>query len=95
MWDMSQLYANSGFLDAVNSDLGNPPTSVPPTTTTVTLPGTTLTTVTTTSASPTTSGSLVNEWNQCGGTGWGGGTVCVAGTTCTVYSSWYSQCNPS
>ncbi|KAM3076073.1 Chitinase 2 [Clarireedia jacksonii] len=95
MWDISQLYANAGFLDAVNSDLGNPASTPPPTTTTVTLPGTTLTTVTTTSATPTTTGSLVGAWNQCGGSGWTGGTVCVAGTTCTVYSVWYSQCNPS
>ncbi|KAK6605979.1 chitin recognition protein [Botrytis cinerea] len=117
MWDMSQLYANPGFLDAVNADLGKPAVTVPVTTTTITStvtstttttttstttsatttsPGSTLTTITTTSASPTsTGGSLVNEWNQCGGQGWNGGTVCVAGTSCVAYSIWYSQCNPN
>lgn len=113
MWDMSQLYANTGFLDAINADLGNPAVTVPVSTSTststapITYPnttstattttGSTLTTVTTTSASPTSTGGggLVNEWNQCGGEGWNGGTVCVAGTTCVVYSVWYSQCNPS
>ncbi|ESZ90621.1 glycoside hydrolase family 18 protein [Sclerotinia borealis F-4128] len=109
MWDVSQLYANTGFLNTVNKDLGNPPVTVPVTTTTVpvtyptppptttTTPGSTLTTVTTTSASATSTGGagIVNEWNQCGGQGWNGGTVCVAGTTCVAYSIWYSQCNPS
>ncbi|TEY38803.1 hypothetical protein BOTCAL_0474g00070 [Botryotinia calthae] len=127
MWDMSQLYANSGFLDAVNADLGKPAVTVPVITTTVTstvtstttsttisttistttstitstsatttTPGSTLTTITKTSASPTsTGGALVNEWNQCGGQGWNGGTICVAGTSCVAYSIWYSQCNPN
>ncbi|CAD6443187.1 3a4eb729-0302-4b20-8b14-eb10fdf7ebee [Sclerotinia trifoliorum] len=114
MWDMSQLYANAGYLDAINADLGTPATTVPVTTrtttstttstppytttpATTTTPGTTLTTVTTTSATPTSTGGsgLVNEWNQCGGQGWNGGTVCVPGTTCVAYSIWYSQCNPS
>ncbi|TGO31729.1 hypothetical protein BHYA_0423g00040 [Botrytis hyacinthi] len=115
MWDMSQLYANAGFLDAVNMDLGKPAVTVPVTTSTITststsktsitstttsatttAPGSTLTTITTTSASPTsTSGPLVNEWNQCGGQGWTGATNCVPGTSCVAYSIWYSQCNPN
>jgi len=32
------------------------------------------------------------KYGQCGGTGWTGPTVCVAGTTCTESSSYYSQC---
>lgn len=107
MWDMSQLYANAGFLDAVDSDLGNPVVAVPVTTTTspgmtttpvtTTTPGSTFTTVTTTSASPssTDGGVLVNPWSQCGGQGWSGGTVCPSGYTCVANSAWYSQCNPS
>jgi hypothetical protein len=44
-------------------------------------------------ASPTPTGTgLVNEWNQCGGEGWAGGTLCVAPYVCTYYSVWYSQC---
>ncbi|KAI9648340.1 Chitinase 2 [Ciborinia camelliae] len=98
MWDMSQLYANNGYLDAVSADLGNPAlsTTATATATTTTTPGSTLTTVTTSASATSTSGAgLVNEWNQCGGEGWTGGTVCVPGTTCVVYSVWYSQCNPS
>lgn len=63
MWDMSQLYANSGFLDAVVSDLGctNPApavtvTTVVPAATTTTTPAnaasTTPPTVTTTTTPP-------------------------------------------
>ncbi|KAJ3557946.1 hypothetical protein NM688_g1204 [Phlebia brevispora] len=35
------------------------------------------------------------EWGQCGGIGWTGPTTCVAGTVCTEYSAYYSQCVPS
>ncbi|KAJ7707642.1 glycoside hydrolase family 5 protein [Mycena rosella] len=37
----------------------------------------------------------VAVWGQCGGQGWTGGTVCDAGSTCTVSSQYYSQCLPS
>ena len=56
------------------------------------------TVTTTTSSSTTTSPTVsptpgtVNQWNQCGGEGWTGGTVCVAPYVCTYYSVWYSQC---
>jgi len=33
-------------------------------------------------------------WGQCGGMGWAGATTCVAGTTCTVFNPFYSQCIP-
>jgi chitinase len=95
MWDMSQVYANSGFLDSVNTDLGNPASAPPPSTTT-SAPGTTLTTVTTSTTPTTTSGGgIVNPWNQCAGQGWTGGTVCTSGYVCTYYSIYYSQCNPA
>lgn len=32
------------------------------------------------------------EWAQCGGSGWTGGTTCATGTVCTVVNQWYSQC---
>ncbi|KAB8305142.1 hypothetical protein EYC80_004436 [Monilinia laxa] len=137
MWDITQLYANPGYLDAIDKDLGGSPatvlststvpitnpttptttpttpatttpsstlttvTYIPPTTTT-TAPSSALTTLTTTSTTPIpppSSGGggdgLVNPWNQCGGIGWNGGTICTGGTICILYSVWYSQCNPS
>jgi hypothetical protein len=38
------------------------------------------------------SASAVPKYGQCGGIGYTGSTVCVAGTTCTVSSEYYSQC---
>ncbi|KAJ2984825.1 hypothetical protein NUW54_g10366 [Trametes sanguinea] len=35
------------------------------------------------------------EWQQCGGIGWTGETTCVAGTVCTAYNDYYSQCTPA
>lgn len=34
----------------------------------------------------------VPAWGQCGGAGFTGSNVCVAGNTCVVISDWYSQC---
>ncbi|PON24180.1 Cip2 [Trichoderma gamsii] len=34
-------------------------------------------------------------WGQCGGIGWTGPTTCVAGATCVVNNSYYSQCIPN
>ncbi|KLO09714.1 hypothetical protein SCHPADRAFT_907541 [Schizopora paradoxa] len=34
-------------------------------------------------------------WEQCGGEGWTGATICVSGAACTVQNDWYSQCLPS
>ncbi|TVY18469.1 Class III chitinase [Lachnellula arida] len=94
IWDMSQAYANSGFIDGVTSDLAAPAstsTTVGTTLTTSTTKLTTTATTTTGSATPTTTG-LVSQWNQCGGEGWTGGTQCVAPYVCTVQSVWYSMC---
>ncbi|KAI0455249.1 carbohydrate-binding module family 1 protein [Xylaria acuta] len=64
------------------------------TTTTTKATSTTLVTSTTTSstAGPTTTSCTVQKWGQCGGKGWTGCTVCVAGSTCTVGNDYYSQC---
>ncbi|KIK59612.1 glycoside hydrolase family 10 protein [Collybiopsis luxurians FD-317 M1] len=35
------------------------------------------------------------EWGQCGGIGWTGPTTCVAGTVCTFFNPYYSQCLPA
>lgn len=32
------------------------------------------------------------RWEQCGGDGWTGPTVCVAPYTCQAQNQWYSQC---
>jgi len=45
------------------------------------------------STSPSTStGGVVAQYGQCGGTGYTGSTTCAAGFTCTVSSEYYSQC---
>ena len=52
----------------------------------------------TTTAKPTTTstgssgGGVAQEYGQCGGQGWTGATVCVAGCTCQEQNSYYSQC---
>ena len=63
------------------------------------------TTTTTTTSSPTTTtsqpastttsssgGGTVQEWGQCGGIGWTGGTACVSPYTCQELNAYYSQC---
>ncbi|GJE85147.1 glycoside hydrolase family 61 protein [Phanerochaete sordida] len=37
-------------------------------------------------------GTLAQQYGQCGGTGWTGPTACVAPFTCTVLNPYYSQC---
>jgi len=103
-WDMSQIYANSEFLEGVYSDLAggglalaSSPTTEPikalaPTTTFVTI---TTAISTTPSAATTTapSGSgIVDQWGQCGGIGYTGSTICAAPYTCVENSVWWSQC---
>ncbi|KAG8984725.1 Esterase/lipase/thioesterase [Tulasnella sp. JGI-2019a] len=60
--------------------------------TTTTSTSTKATTTTTTAASST---SAAAAYAQCGGSGWTGATTCVAGSTCTYSSAYYSQCIPS
>lgn len=83
MWDMSQLCANSGFLDQVVSDLS---VSIPPITTTAT-------TLTTSSSLPSsTGGSLVAQWGQCGGEGYTGPTQCQPPYKCISGGQYWSSC---
>ncbi len=91
IWDMSQVWANSGFLDGVSSALGGAPASSPTPTTMVTVI-TKSTATPTTTATPTSTAGLATQWNQCGGQGWAGPTACVAPYVCTYQSVWYSQC---
>ncbi len=93
--DMSQVYANSGFLDSVVADLGgSSPVTTPPASTT-TRPATTLTTITTpstpTSSAPAT-GTLVPQWGQCGGNGYTGSTQCQPPYRCVAQGAWWSSC---
>jgi len=46
----------------------------------------------TTSSSGGGGGCTVAHWGQCGGSGYGGCTVCAAGTTCEYSNAYYSQC---
>ncbi|KAH6673909.1 glycosyl hydrolase family 61-domain-containing protein [Plectosphaerella plurivora] len=77
---------------------GPEPTFVPPSSTAgaVTTRATTLVTSSrTSSAAPATTsatGPTAAKWAQCGGQGWTGPTVCVAGSTCTALNPFYSQC---
>ncbi|KAK3389798.1 glycoside hydrolase family 18 protein [Podospora didyma] len=105
VWDVSQVWANAGFLDSVVSALGggNPPpppvttTTRPPTTPTPTPtlpPGTTLTTITRpTTPTPTPTGVLVPQWGQCGGNGYTGSTNCAPPFQCVALSEWWAHCN--
>lgn len=43
-------------------------------------------------ATPTATGPTVSKYGQCGGIGYTGNTVCVAGSTCTKANDYYSQC---
>jgi acetylxylan esterase len=52
----------------------------------------TITTITSTVASTTPPGATQVHYGQCGGIGYTGPTVCVAGTTCTYSNAYYSQC---
>ncbi|OQR86397.1 hypothetical protein ACHHYP_10568 [Achlya hypogyna] len=49
-----------------------------------------------TTSKPTSrpSTAKVALWEQCGGQGYNGATVCVAGSHCTKINQYYSQCRP-
>jgi chitinase len=87
MWDMSQLYANTGFLGQVVSDLSfsSSPTATPTTNT--------ATTTTASSSSPISSGgNLVAQWGQCGGDGYAGPTQCQPPYKCVFGGQYWSSC---
>ncbi|PON21914.1 glycosylhydrolase family 18-1 [Trichoderma gamsii] len=90
MWDMSQLYENSGFLDQVVSDLGASGSTPPPTSSS----GGSKPTSTSGSTGPTGGGGggSVPQWGQCGGQGYTGPTQCQSPYTCVASSTWWSSC---
>ncbi|KAI0203449.1 putative class III chitinase [Astrocystis sublimbata] len=108
MWDMSQLFANNGFLDGVRSALGGgggaSPTTTRSTPTSTKASSSTMATSTTSrqptsTHQPTTTGSApagspsgVAQWGQCGGIGYTGPTACVAPYKCVKGGDYWSSC---
>jgi chitinase len=89
MWDMSQLYSNSGFLNEIVADLGSTPvTTTPPVSTSTTSP----TKTSSASSTPSPTGTLVPQWGQCGGQGYTGSTQCQPPYTCVYGGQWWSSC---
>ncbi|KAI1264313.1 chitinase [Xylariaceae sp. FL1019] len=79
LWDMSQLYANSGFLSTVVSDLAAPASG--------TGGG-----GSTTPGDGGSSGGTVPQWGQCGGEGYTGPTTCQSPYTCVASGPYWSAC---
>ncbi|KAI0905660.1 putative class III chitinase [Ustulina deusta] len=102
MWDMSQLYTNTGFLDSVRSSLGGSSsgggggstttTTTKGTATPTPTSSTTLTTSTRTTSTTQPGQTGVPQWGQCGGIGYTGSTVCQSPYTCVATGDWWSQC---
>lgn len=95
--DTLQKYAGDGKGSGPAVPTTVAPTSTAPKTTApaITSTKTTSTKTTSTAAVPSTPAGNVQavaKWGQCGGIGYAGSTVCVAGSTCTVNNDWYSQC---
>ena len=100
-WDMSQVFGNPGFLDAVAAGLsGSNP--IPTLTTSITScgqaptpspsPSPTSSGSSNPGPGPTPTGSLVPQWGQCGGKGYTGPTECQPPFKCVVGSEWWSDC---
>lgn len=81
---------NAGTTVATATTLKSTSTSkITTTPTTTTSPKTTKTSA---AATSTATGGTLPKWAQCGGATWTGSGTCVAGTTCTYSSEYYSQC---
>ncbi len=95
IWDMSQTYANTGFLDQVANNLGGESQPQPPPPSPTSPPPPASTTFHTSTIAPTPGGppsTLVPQWGQCGGVGYTGSTQCAPPYTCAANSQWWSQC---
>lgn len=96
MWDASQAYANTGFLDGISSALGGSSGSTGSGTTTKsstsTKVSTTLSTATKTTTASGGSTTGVAQWGQCGGIGYTGSTVCATGLKCVAGGAYWSSC---
>ncbi|KAI1349288.1 putative class III chitinase [Xylaria sp. FL0043] len=97
MWDMSQLYENSGFLDSVRASLGggngsSTTTTTRGTTTPTPTSSTTMSTSTRTTTTTQPGQTGVAQWGQCGGIGYTGPTVCASPYSCVATGPYWSQC---
>lgn len=82
--DLSTKPAYTSVISLLGGAASTGTASTPPATSTSTSPPSTSTTL--------TSGGTLPKWSQCGGIGWSGSGTCVAGSTCTYSSAYYSQC---
>ena len=102
-WD-ADLKKKDAIYDAILNawgSAGTPVTSsaVVVATSSVVVPTKAVTSATSTKATSTTAPAVTSsaagtaaKWDQCGGNGYTGPTVCVSGTTCTKQNDYYSQC---
>ncbi|KAI0877255.1 putative class III chitinase [Hypoxylon argillaceum] len=100
MWDMSQLFANAGFLSSVVSSLGGSSggggggstTTTTKAASTTTASSTTLATSTRTATTTAPATTGVAQWGQCGGIDYTGPTVCASPYTCVVVGAYWWSC---
>lgn len=86
-WDAN--YQKKPAYEGILTGLGQTVTS----TTYIISPTTSVGTGTTTSSGGSGGATgVAQHWEQCGGLGWTGPTVCASGYTCTVINEYYSQC---
>jgi endo-1,4-beta-xylanase len=78
-WQPKAAYNAIASLLNTGSSTSPPTTSTAPPTTTVSTP----------TSTPT---GVSQHWDQCGGQGWTGATVCASPFTCQVLNPFYSQC---
>lgn len=95
LWDMAQLFTNTGYLAKIAADLGStssPPPPPPPPASTTLHTVTRSSTASTGPTSPPSGGGSVPQWGQCGGNGYTGPTQCQSPYSCVAISEWWSQC---
>ncbi|KAK7057838.1 acetyl xylan esterase [Favolaschia claudopus] len=81
-------FVAGGAAPPKGSGSGSGTTTVPPTSSSSTAPPTS----TSSSSTGTPTGGVAQHWDQCGGQGWTGPTVCASPYKCTASNQWYSQC---
>jgi endo-1,4-beta-xylanase len=87
-----QIVSTEGYESSGSSDITVGSSSGGGTTTTTTSSPTTTTSKPASTTTSSGGGGSVQEWGQCGGIGWTGGTVCVYPYTCQELNAWYYQC---
>ncbi|KAF8173198.1 glycoside hydrolase superfamily [Mycena galopus ATCC 62051] len=85
-WQPKAAY--NGIASILNTGGTTPPPTSTPTSTPIST-----TTPTTTISTPTSTPTGVSQhWDQCGGIGWAGATVCASPFTCQEINAYYFQC---